>query len=293
LLTAATQDGHPDRAARRARSRSVVPATDEFLSVCASTVATTGRQETAMGTSTTTLDLAALRGSVRGSVVGPDDAGYDAARDTPFGAADARPLAVVAPAGTDDVAQVVRLAAEQGLELAVRGGGHGAAGYATVDGGIVLDLRSLDGIDIDVAERSVWAGAGLTAAALSTATAEHGLAIGFGDTGSVGIGGITLGGGVGYLVRKHGLTIDNLLAAEVVTAAGDVVVADEQSHPELFWALRGGGGNFGVVTRFRYRLHELGNVYGGMLVLPATAETVTVSSLRPTPHRRSCRRSRT
>jgi FAD/FMN-containing dehydrogenase len=228
-----------------------------------------------MGTSTTTLDLAALRASVRGSVVGPDDAGYDAARDTPFGAADARPLAVVAPAGADDVASVVRLAAEHGLELAVRGGGHSAAGHATVDGGVVLDMRSLDGIDIDVADRSVWAGAGLTAVALSNATAEHGLAIGFGDTGSVGIGGITLGGGVGYLVRKHGLTVDNLLAAEVVTAAGDVVVADERSHAELFWALRGGGGNFGVVTRFRYRLHELGTIYGGMLVLPATAETVT------------------
>jgi hypothetical protein len=144
-----------------------------------------------------------------------------------------------------------------------------------VHGGVVLDLRSLDSIEIDGADRSVWAGAGLTAAALSTATAEHGLAIGFGDTGSVGIGGITLGGGAGYLVRKHGLTIDNLLAAEVVTATGDLVVADEKSHPDLFWALRGGGGNFGVVTRFRYRRHQVGIVYGGLLAQPATAETVT------------------
>jgi len=209
-------------------------------------------------------------------VVGPHDAGYDAARRTMYaGTADARPLAVVAPGDATDVAHVVRLAAEQGLDLAVRSGGHSGAGHSTTDGGLVLDLRSLDSIEIDVADRSVWAGAGLTAAALSTAAAEHGLAIGFGDTGSVGIGGITLGGGAGYLVRKHGLTIDNLLAAEVVTAAGDVVVADERSHPELFWALRGGGGNFGVVTRFRYRLHEVGTVYGGLLVLPATAETVT------------------
>ena len=228
-----------------------------------------------MSTSTTTLDLAALRASVRGSVVGPDDAGYDAARGTmSVAAADLRPLAVVAPADAADVAHVVRLAAEHGFDLAVRSGGHSAAAHSTVDGGVVVDLRSLDGIEIDVDGRSVWAGAGLTAVAVSTATAEHGLAIGFGDTGSVGIGGITLGGGVGYLVRKHGLTVDNLLAAEVVTAAGDVVVADDQSHPELFWALRGGGGNFGVVTRFRYRLHEVGTVYGGLLVLPATAESV-------------------
>src|SRR5690349_22059067 len=151
-----------------------------------------------MGTSTTTLDLAALRASVRGSVVGPDDAGYDAARTTMYGAADARPVAVVAAADAGDVAHVVRLAAEQGVELAVRSGGHSAAGHSTVDGGVVLDLRSLDGIEIDVDDCSVWAGAGLTAVALTTAAAEHGLAIGFGDTGSVGIGGITLGGGVGY-----------------------------------------------------------------------------------------------
>jgi hypothetical protein len=229
-----------------------------------------------MSASTTTLDLAALRASVRGTVVGPDDAGYDAARATmAAAAADLRPLAVVAPADADDVAHVVRLAAELGLDLAVRSGGHSAAAHSTVHEGVVLDLRSLDSIEIDVDDRSVWAGAGLTAAALTAATAEHGLAIGFGDTGSVGIGGITLGGGAGYLVRKHGLTIDNLLAAEIVTAAGDLVVADEQSHPELFWALRGGGGNFGVVTRFRYRLHEVGTVYGGLLVLPATAETIT------------------
>jgi FAD/FMN-containing dehydrogenase len=225
--------------------------------------------------STTTLDLAALRAAVRGTVAGPDDEAYDAARRTMYGAVDARPLAVVAPADADDVAHVVGLAADHGLDLAVRSGGHSAAGHSTVDGGIVLDLRSLDSIDIDVDDRSVWAGAGLTAVALANATAAHDLAIGFGDTGSVGIGGITLGGGVGYLVRKHGLTVDNLLAAEVVTAAGDVVVADETSHPELFWALRGGGGNFGVVTRFRFRLHEVGTVYGGLLVLPATAETIT------------------
>ena len=120
----------------------------------------------------------------------------------------------------------------------------------------------------------MWAGAGLTAGQLTAATDEHGLAVGFGDTGSVGVGGITLGGGVGYLARKHGLTIDNLLAAEVVTADGEVRHVDAESDPELFWAIRGGGGNLGVATRFRFRLHEVGEVLGGMLILPATAETV-------------------
>jgi FAD/FMN-containing dehydrogenase len=129
-------------------------------------------------------------------------------------------------------------------------------------------------IDIDVAGRTAWAEAGLTAVEFTTATAEHGLAVGFGDTGSVGLGGLTTGGGVGYLARKHGLTIDHLIAADVVTAAGEVLRVDAESHPDLFWAIRGGGGNFGVVTRFRFRLQEVDQVVGGMFVLPATAETV-------------------
>ena len=129
--------------------------------------------------------------------------------------------------------------------------------------------------EIDVEGRTAWAETGLTAGEYSVAAAKHGLATGFGDTGSVGIGGITLGGGVGYLVRKHGLTIDNLLAAEVVTADGEVVHTDADNHPDLFWAIRGGGGNFGVVTRFKYRLHEVPSVFGGMLFLPASADVIT------------------
>ena len=129
----------------------------------------------------------------------------------------------------------------------------------------------MKGLDIDVDGRTAWAETGLTAAEYTTAVAEHGLAIGFGDTGSVGIGGITLGGGVGYLVRKFGLTIDDLLAAEIVTADGQLLQVDADHHPDLFWAIRGGGGNFGVVTRFQYRLHELPGIVGGMLFLPATA----------------------
>jgi FAD/FMN-containing dehydrogenase len=129
-------------------------------------------------------------------------------------------------------------------------------------------------IDIDLATRTVWAEAGLTAVALCEATAEHGLAIGFGDTGSVGIGGITLGGGVGYLVRKHGLTIDSVLAADIVTADGALHRIDADHEPDLFWAIRGGGGNFGVVTRFKYQLAEVPGIVGGILVLPASAEIV-------------------
>src|SRR5262245_9800161 len=127
-------------------------------------------------------------------------------------------------------------------------------------------------LQIDVKNQTAWAEAGLTAGEYTTAAAAHGLATGFGDTGSVGIGGLTLGGGVGFLVRKHGLTIDDLLAAEIVTADGELMYADTRTEPDLYWAIRGGGGNFGVATRFRYRLHELDAVLGGMLILPATPE---------------------
>jgi FAD/FMN-containing dehydrogenase len=172
------------------------------------------------------------------------------------------------------VAGVIALARETGLELAVRCGGHNPIGLGSVDGGIVLDLRHLRAIAIDVDERTVWAQTGLTAGDVTKAVAEHGLVVGFGDTGTVGIGGITTGGGVGFLSRRHGLTIDNVLAAEVVTADGQILQVDAGSHPDLFWAVRGGGSNFGVVTRFKYRLHELPGVVGGMLMLPATADVV-------------------
>ncbi|MBN1659833.1 MAG: FAD-binding oxidoreductase [Anaerolineae bacterium] len=143
-----------------------------------------------------------------------------------------------------------------------------------VDDGIVLDLSNLCSLDIDPVGRVAWAGSGLTAGEYTLATAEHGLATGFGDTGSVGIGGITLGGGVGFLSRKHGLTIDSLLAAEMVTADGRILYVDAENHPDLFWAIRGGGGNLGVVTRFLFQLHEVDRVLGGMLLLPATADVI-------------------
>jgi FAD/FMN-containing dehydrogenase len=221
-----------------------------------------------------TIDVPRLRAAFGGRVIAPGDAGYDQARTIFYGGFDQRPAVIVRPADAQEVAQVVALARDQGLELAVRGGGHSLAGHSLSDGGIVLDLSELTALDIDPEGRTAWAGGGLTAGAYTARVGEHGLATGFGDTGSVGIGGITLGGGVGFLVRRYGLTIDNLLAAELVTADGRILQVDEDQHPDLFWAIRGGGGNFGVATRFQFRLHELPGIVGGLLLLPATAEVV-------------------
>jgi hypothetical protein len=220
------------------------------------------------------IDLTGLQAEIRGRVIGPDDPEYDEARTVMYGGIDRRPAVIVKVAGTDGVARVIALARETGLGLAIRSGGHSAAGHSTTDGGIVLDLSEMKAIDLDVEGRTAWAETGLTAVEFCTNTAAHGLGVGFGDTGSVGIGGITLGGGVGYLVRKFGLTIDDLLAAEMVTADGERLHVDAEHHPELFWAIRGGGGNFGVATRFRYRLHPIPSFVGGLLILPATAEIV-------------------
>ena len=215
-----------------------------------------------------------LRGRLKGRLVTPGDPDYDSLRSIVLGGIDPRPAVIVRVADAPDIAEAVIAARETGLPLAVRSGGHSGAGHSLVHGGLVIDLRDMKDISIDASARTAWAEAGLTAAEVTAAAGEHGLAIGFGDTGSVGIGGITLGGGVGYLGRKFGLAIDNLLAAEVVTADGRLVRADAETNPDLFWALRGGGGNFGVATRFRYRLAEVPSVVGGMLILPATAETV-------------------
>src|ERR687895_1204960 len=216
----------------------------------------------------------ALQAQVKGRVVEPGDADYDEVRSVFYGGSDRRPTAVVRAADSADVGSVISVARDSGLELAVRSGGHSVARHSLVDGGIVLDLRELKGLEIDVERRTAWAGAGLTAGEYTTAAGAHGLATGFGDTGSVGIGGLTLGGGVGFLVRKHGLTIDDLLAAELVTADGGLVHVDAETEPDLFWAIRGGGGNFGIATRFQFRLHPVDTVVGGMLILPATPELI-------------------
>src|SRR5438445_2549117 len=221
----------------------------------------------------TTETIPQLR-SVAGRVIRPDDAEYDRARTSFYGGFDHRPAAIVRVADANDVARVISLARESGMPLAARSGGHGVAGYGPPEGGLALDLAAMRSLVVDAQAHTAWAETGLTAVAYSTAADAHGLATGFGDTGSVGIGGITLGGGVGYLLRKHGLTIDDLLAADVVTADGQLLRVDAESHPDLFWAIRGGGGNFGVATRFHYRLHPVDTIVGGMMMLPATPDVI-------------------
>jgi FAD/FMN-containing dehydrogenase len=225
-------------------------------------------------TSDANISIPQIREELTGQVVVPDDAEYDRARQVFLPMFDRRPAVIIRPADAGEVAYVVSLARDSGLELAVRSGGHSSAGHGVSEGGIVLDLSLMKGLEIDPERRTVWAETGLTAGEVTTAAAAHGLGVGFGDTASVGIGGLTLGGGVGYLVRKHGLTIDDLLAAEIVTADGQLVRADSAENPDLFWAIRGGGGNFGVATRFQFRLHPVDTVTGGMLILPATPEIV-------------------
>jgi FAD/FMN-containing dehydrogenase len=216
-----------------------------------------------------------LHERIKGQIILPEDSGYDEARAVQVGGIDHRPSLIVRVANVDDVRQVISLAHETGLDLSVYSGGHSSGGFGVADGGIMLDLRDMRELYIDAEGRTAWAETGLTAGEYTVATDAYGLGTGFGDTGSVGLGGITLGGGVGYLVRKHGMTIDNLLAAEVVTADGQLRRVDAENDPDLFWAIRGGGGNFGVATRFQFRLQPLGTILGGMLIFPATPEVIT------------------
>ena len=183
----------------------------------------------------TTVSIPELRAVLNGRVISPEDADYAMVRAVFYGARSRRPALIVRVADATDVSHVVSLARVRGLELAVRSGGHSLAGHSTTDGGIVIDLSDMKGLEIDVARRTAWAETGLTAGEYTAAAGAHGLATGFGDTGSVGIGGITLGGGVGFLVRKYGLTIDDLLAAEIVTADGELLYVDSDTHPDLIW----------------------------------------------------------
>lgn len=197
-----------------------------------------------------------------GEVLLPGDDGYAAASTTPGGAG--HPALVVRPRDTGEVACAVRHARLAGLALAVRSGGHSMAGHSTNDGGMVLDLAHLDAVEVvDPARRVVRVGAGATWGRVAAALAPHGLGISAGDTGSVGVGGLTLGGGIGWMVRRHGLTVDSLVAARVVTADGREVVASPERHPGLFWALRGGGGGLGVVTAFDLVAQRVGDVRFG------------------------------
>jgi FAD/FMN-containing dehydrogenase len=221
----------------------------------------------AMTTSTLRPELDDLRARVAGTVTGRHDPGYDEARAVWNGMTDRRPWAVVRAAGEDDVAPTIAYAREHGLDLAVRGGGHNVAGNGAVDDGVVLDLADLHAVSVDAAAATVRVGAGATLAHIDAATEPYGLVVPTGVVSSTGIAGLTLGGGVGWLTRPHGLAADNLVAVELVTADGRRVTASETEHPDLFWALRGGGGNFGVVTAFTFRAYPHGpQLFAGNLV---------------------------
>ena len=204
-----------------------------------------------------------------GAIIEPGAAEYEAARGSVL--VSGSPAVVLRPTSVRDVQTGVTFAAEGGFELAVRGGGHGFPGFATNDGGVVIDLSELGDVEVIDKERHlVRIGGGATWGQVASALAPHGLAISSGDTKSVGVGGLTLGGGIGWKVRKYGLALDSLVAAQVVTAAGEVVRASAQENPELFWALRGGGGNFGIVTAFEFAAHPTTEVFHGKISFPAT-----------------------
>jgi FAD/FMN-containing dehydrogenase len=198
-----------------------------------------------------------------GEFITPEDAGYDGARAVYNGMIDRRPSLIARASDSQDVAEVVAFAAAHDLLLAVRGAGHNGAGLGTVDDGIVLDLAALKSIEVHPGARTVKVGGGCTWGEVDAATGQYGLATPSGIISTTGVGGLTLGGGLGHLTRKCGLTIDNLLEAEVVLASGETVRAAADENPDLFWAIRGGGGNFGVVTSFLFRLHEVGTIVGG------------------------------
>ena len=205
----------------------------------------------------------------RGRLIGPEDEGYDEARSIWNGAIDRRPGLVARCSDADDVVGAVRFARDHDLRMSVRGGGHGVGGLALCDDGLVVDLSEMKGVRVDPDAGLAEVGAGVTLGELDRATQAFDLAVPAGIVTHTGVAGLTLGGGIGWLTRKHGLTIDNLVGADVVTADGDLVAASEDDHADLFWGLRGGGGNFGVVTSFRFRAHPLGpTVVAGPMLFP-------------------------
>jgi FAD/FMN-containing dehydrogenase len=211
------------------------------------------------------LSIERLRGALRGPVLAPDDWGYDRARATFNAMIDRRPAAIAWCAGIDDVVAAVDFAGRAGLPVAIRGGGHSVAGHAVCEGGLMIDLRLMHQVRVDPESRRLWVGGGATWRDVDTPCAVHRLAIPGGTVDTTGVAGLTLGGGIGYLIGLHGLTLDNLASAEVALADGSVVTASESAHGDLFWALRGGGGNFGVVTEFEFVLHPLPAVWGGWI----------------------------
>ncbi len=221
------------------------------------------------------LKIQELRGQVRGEVIAPEDSGYEEARGVYNAMIDKRPAVVVRAANAGDVSVAVNFAREGSLDLAVRGGGHSVPGFGTSDGGVVIDLSIMRDVTVDSANNTARAQGGATWGDFNDATHVHGLATTGGIISTTGVGGLTLGGGIGYLCRGFGFSLDNLVSADVVTADGRSVVASERQNEDLFWALRGGGGNFGVVTSFEFRVHPVKDIYGGpMFYELSEAETI-------------------
>ena len=206
-----------------------------------------------------------------GPVLAPGDPGYDEARRVHNGLIDKHPAAIARCQQTADVADAVKIGRSEGVEISVRGGGHNVAGNAVTEGGLMIDLSLMKGIHVDPVRSAARAQPGVTVGELDRATAAFGLATPSGVVSSTGIAGLTLGGGIAWLMGKHGMAVDNLMSAEVVLASGEVVTASEDIDPDLFWALRGGGGNFGVVASFEYRTHPLASVLGGPVLHPLVA----------------------
>ena len=229
---------------------------------------------TTIPTTIPTEALAAFTMRIKGEVILPDHPDYETRREIKNAVYDKKPAVIVRVEDAADVSRCVTFARRFDLPLSVRGGGHSIGGHSINDGGMVIDTSRMKEVRVDVENRTAWAQTGVVAREYAAAVEPHGLITPFGDAGSVGLGGITLGGGIGYLTRKHGLTIDSLLGIELVTADGKIVHASETENADLFWAIRGGGGNFGVVTGFQYRLHELPAIYGGMYMIPATPEVL-------------------
>jgi FAD/FMN-containing dehydrogenase len=215
--------------------------------------------------------VADLAAQLSGAALGPEDKGYEEARIVHNGLIDRSPALIVRCRETGDVVAALAFARRAGLDVSVRGGGHNVAGRAVSDGGVMIDLAEMRGVEVNPSAKTVTAQGGVTWAELNEAAAEHGLAVTGGAVSSTGIAGYTLGGGLGWLMAKYGLASDNLLAVELVTADGKVLDVSADSHPDLFWALRGGGGNFGVATSFTYRLYPVAMITGGLIAHPVDA----------------------
>ncbi len=281
-----------DRPARGARQRvealGEVGATDIACLRHADTVCSRRGWGRLDGMSTPALAPAAAARGFSGEILTEESPDYDRARVTFNALIDRRPLAIARCRSTEDVAIALATAGEHELPVAVRGGGHNVAGHAVCDGGLVVDLSGLGDVEVDPDARVARAGGGALWRTFDAAAQAHGLAVPGGTFATTGVGGLTLGGGIGFLIGRLGLTCDSLVAAEVVTVDGDVIVASEDDHADLFWALRGGGGNFGVVTRLDFTLHPMREVVGGFLVYAydtareASASSATSRSRRPT-----------